>query len=163
MAHAVSPCFSLALCLNKMEVERNMGFKAYIGGVLAVWKRNPWMKIDSSLAKKDYLWSHVPSWTGNKALRPAGVVAINDIFKYVAKKVAALGWTVADNVRMIGAVMDEVDTYKSKAAVDEAISAAERTYGRTRVKVPATKRLEIIKARHERVPAYERLAAALTA
>lgn len=140
-----------------------MGFKAYIGGVLAVWKRNPWLKIDASLAKKDYLWSHTPSWTGHPELRPPGVKAINDIFKYVAKKVAALGFTVADNVRMIGAVMDEVDTFTSRSAVDAAISAAERTYGRTPVKVPAVKRLEIRKAASGRVPAYERLAAELRA
>jgi len=140
-----------------------MGFKAYIGGVLAVFKKNPWLKIDSSLAKKEAFWSHVPNWTGNKALRPPGVVAINEIFKYVAKKVAALGYTVADNVRMVGYVMDEVDTYTTKAAVDAAIAAAERTYGRTKVKVPAVKRLELRKAAAGRVPAYERLAAALAA
>jgi len=140
-----------------------MGFKAYIGGVLAVFKRNPWLKIDSSLAKKEAFWSHVPAWTGNKALRPPGVAAINDIFKYVAKKVAALGWTVADNVRMIGAVMDEVETYTTKAAVDAAIASAEKLYGRTRVKVPAEARLERIKAAHARVPTYERLAATLRA
>jgi len=138
-----------------------MGFRAYIGGVLAVYKRNPWLKIDSSLAKKEAFWSHTPSWTGNAALRPPGVKAINDIFKYVAKKVAALGWTVADNVRMIGAVMDDVDTFTSRSSVDAAISIAERTYGRSRVKIPAVKRLEMRKAAGARVPTYERLAAEL--
>lgn len=119
------------------------------------------MKIDESLAKSDRIWSGVPSWTGNAALRPPGVKAINDIFKYVARAVAALGYTVADNVRMVGEVMDEVDTYTSRSQVDSAITTAERKFGRTKAKIPAAKRLELRKAAAGRVPAYERLAAEL--
>lgn len=136
-----------------------MGFKAYIGGVLAVWKKNPWLQIDSSLAKSDHIWSHVPSWTGKPGLRPPGVKAINDIFRYVARHVK--GWTVADRVRIIGEVMSRVDTLKSRGDVDSAITAATAIFGRTPVKVPAEKRVELRRAAHARVPAYESLAAAL--
>lgn len=138
-----------------------MGFKAFIGGVLAVWKKNPWMTIDPSLAKSDHIWSHVPSWCGHPELRPPGVKAINDIFRYVARHADVVKWTVRDRVRIIGEVMKFVETYTSKADIDGAITRAVAVLGRTPVRIPVAKRLALRKAAHARVPAYEKLAAAL--
>jgi len=145
-----------------LEVERNMGFKAFIGGRLAVWKKNPWMTIDTPkgyIAKKDYFWSGLPSWAEHPERRPAGVKAINDIFTYVRKQFN--GIAVGYAVIAIGEVMKFVDTYRSRGDVDAKIAEVKRLMVLPAAKMPLAKLIEKRKAASARVPAYERLAAEL--
>lgn len=138
-----------------------MPFRTIIGSDVAVWKRNPWAGdkgINKFMAKSQFIWSHVPAWTGTPARRPAGVKAINDIFAYVRKK---LPYRVDDAVMMLGKVMDNVDAYTTKDALDSAITNQIRLRS---PRPPGISREERIKEKaeaHARVPQYERLAALL--
>ncbi len=139
-----------------------MPFRTMLGNEMAVWKRNPWAKIDKDLMKVQYMWSHVPSWTGNPALRPPGVKAVNDIVTYVRKHPSVVGLTVKGAVRVVGLVMKRVATFSTKAQVDSAIVQA---IGITPEAIPAkligSERKRLREEARLRVPAYQKLAALL--
>lgn len=137
-----------------------------IFGSTKVLKRNPWMKIERGLVApgKEYILADPVAWTGNKAARPAGVKAINDIFAYVGHQLADI--TSKARVHVMARVMSNVDTYATKSAIDDAITAAKTSVGAVISLAPKKTRAERAAAKteaHTRIPTYEALAKALGA
>lgn len=135
-----------------------MGLYRTIDGVTYVLKMNPWvtMAAPGIRVHKNEIWAKVPSWFRNKAARPAGVKAINDIFTYVRSKVK--GYRVQDAVRVMGEVMSHIKTITTKSALDAQITTAIRLIAPQPARVTMERRAELRAAARARVPAYEALA-----